>query len=708
MQVSELKRFSRLLFEEKRQVVQDGRPTPELLDLHQRKGQKIVRTFQTDWYKRKDWLCGCATVNRLFCFPCLLFGGSTTDNNVWTTAGYCDLNNLPSAIAKHEKSVVHIQSQIALKTFGHNRIDLALDEQRRLNVNMHNEKVKQNREILKSLIDVVCFLGNQELAFRGNDEGESSSNRGNYIELLHLIASKDANLASHLASSTVFTGTSNRIQNDLIEAIADVLREDIKEELSVAQFIAVEVDESTDITNKAQLSVILRYVSGSEVKEAFLGFDDVSDDRRATAITNYVFAVLDKFNCAQKLVAQTYDGASVMASHLNGVQAKVKERVPEAMFTHCYGHKLNLVLSQSAKMIPECEVFFKTVEGLAAYFSKSTKRSNLPDEVVKRRIPPAAATRWNSNSRLVQTIMFHHADLREVFNVIQENPDGWDGDALTMAAGFSLFLSKVSTCFLLMTYSAIFTETDALFRVLQTKVMDIGFCSLRVSDTAKALSKQHQMFDPFYERFQERCTSMNLVDSNTRSKQPIRDERRRLFYSILDNVNAQMEARFQNLGELDFLPLVDCKKFDDLSSHFDDTKLHSLAKYGKYFDFVRLKADLIGLYSSRMVKDKSPHQLLAFLVENDLEQTVPEATKLLKLVLTIPATTASVERSFSALKRLKTYSRNKMEQGRLSSLAFMSIEKERLTKLKAKTEEFYNAVITMFVKKERRMDFVFK
>lgn len=39
-----------------------------------------------------------------------------------------------------------------------------------------------------------------------------------------------------------------------------------------------------------------------------------------------------------------------MASELNGMQAKIKERVPEAMFTHCYAHKLNLVLSHSAKM----------------------------------------------------------------------------------------------------------------------------------------------------------------------------------------------------------------------------------------------------------------------------------------------------------------------------------------------------------------------
>ena len=70
----------------------------------------------------------------------------------------------------------------------------------------------------------------------------------------------------------------------------------------------------------------------------------MSDDRRAFAIAQYVLGILQKFNCVEKLVAQTYDGASVMSFELNGVQAKIKENVLEAMFLHCYAHKLNLVL----------------------------------------------------------------------------------------------------------------------------------------------------------------------------------------------------------------------------------------------------------------------------------------------------------------------------------------------------------------------------
>lgn len=71
---------------------------------------------------------------------------------------------------------------------------------------------------------------------------------------------------SHFESSIV---SGNRVPNVLIEAVADVLKEEI--ELRMAQFVAVEVDETTDNTNQAQRLVILWYISNSEVKEFFGG-----------------------------------------------------------------------------------------------------------------------------------------------------------------------------------------------------------------------------------------------------------------------------------------------------------------------------------------------------------------------------------------------------------------------------------------------------
>jgi len=94
---------------------------------------------------------------------------------------------------------------------------------------LHNAKVRENRQILKDLINVNCFPAKQHIKFCSNDETSISSNRGNYVELLHTLAAKDERLARHLETSTVFSGFSNIIQNDLIAAIGDAVRYDIKE-----------------------------------------------------------------------------------------------------------------------------------------------------------------------------------------------------------------------------------------------------------------------------------------------------------------------------------------------------------------------------------------------------------------------------------------------------------------------------------------------
>jgi len=151
------------------------------------------------------------------------------------------MKNLPRSLSRYAKSTNHIQNQVAklLKAQGKT---LSFNEQRRLNISIHNAKVRENREILKDLIKVNCFLAKQQLAFRSNDESSTSSNRGNYVELLHTLAAKDERLARHLETSTVFSGFSNIIQNDF---------------------------------------------SGLLSEGSVLGIDDLSTDRRAAAIVFY-------------------------------------------------------------------------------------------------------------------------------------------------------------------------------------------------------------------------------------------------------------------------------------------------------------------------------------------------------------------------------------------------------------------------------------
>ena len=64
----------------------------------------------------------------------------------------------------------------------------------------HNEVVKQNRLVVERLVNIVYFLGKQELGFRGNFEGEDSVNRGNYLELLDLLSKQE----QYIRSSPVY------------------------------------------------------------------------------------------------------------------------------------------------------------------------------------------------------------------------------------------------------------------------------------------------------------------------------------------------------------------------------------------------------------------------------------------------------------------------------------------------------------------------
>ena len=88
---------------------------------------------------------------------------------------------------------------------------------------------------------------------------------------------------------------------------------------------------------------------------------------------------------------------------------------------------------------------------------------------------------------------------------------------------------------------------------------------------------------------------------------------------------------------------------------------------------------------------------------------VPSLKKLLKKKTAVVAAGGpkSVERSFSALKRIKSFSQNKMEQDRLSDLGLIYIESQSLTGV-METKSFQDSVITEFASAEKRMEFTFK
>lgn len=177
--------------------------------------------------------------------------------------------------------------------------------------------------------------------------------------------------------------------------------------------------------------------------------------------------------------------------------------------------------------------------------------------------------------------------------------------------------------------------------------------------------------------------------------------------AILDNILEQIPRRFSNLESMLFLELVNPGKFDDMRP--EEAFQSVLKSYGHHFDSGRLRSELQVLYSDQDLQGNRGKlcDYLVFLKDIELDSAMPQLYKLFSLVARIGATSAGVERSFSCLKRLKSYTRNTMGQGRLSSLALLAIERT-LVKSLEKTPSWYDRVTDHFLEKERRAEFSFK
>lgn len=129
----------------------------------------------------------------------------------------------------------------------------------------------------------------------------------------------------------------------------DVCHEQIIEEINNSPFLAIMADKTTDVAAKTQLVVIFRYVRNGEPIERFWNYL-IPEKCDAKILSETILTVIDPLiqNSPNKLIAQSYDGATVMSGEHAGVQALIKKKYPCAYYVHCCGHQLNLIMSKAA------------------------------------------------------------------------------------------------------------------------------------------------------------------------------------------------------------------------------------------------------------------------------------------------------------------------------------------------------------------------
>jgi len=346
----------------------------------------------------------------VFCFCCWLFPSSSAEP-VFTQYGFNNWKDIGEFAKNHASSFCHAETAARLQAARSGRAEkicYQLDRQSK-------HVICQNRAAIGSLARTAVTCARQDIALRGHDEhgiNTDSLNRGNFLELLHLVKyesnSARMNLERLQKGATYWSKAS---QNDLLQAAADVVASKIVYEVKAAGMYSIIADEARDISKTEQMSICLRYVVGYEIREHFLTFVSMNGSLSASMLANEIANCLKSYGIELSLcTGQCYDGASVMSGEFNGVQQQFRALCGSpCIYVHCYVHRVNLVLVDACAAVKPAGDLFGLLEAVHNFVTASTIRHDKLVSVQRERgeivmeLPLQCDTRWVCKLKVVTT-----------------------------------------------------------------------------------------------------------------------------------------------------------------------------------------------------------------------------------------------------------------------------------------------------------------
>lgn len=529
-------------------------------------------------------------------------------------AGYTSSgSNLWNLAKSHQASKKHINHHTMYKLLGNADIACALDEAHRREIAMHNHNATRFSKLLQHHIDVVVFLAAQGLAFRGHDESEASSNRGNFLELMDLLGNYSHELRMFLDRDRI-TYTSHDPQNEFIKCVYEEVKEEIKKRVEKSMFVSVMMDDTSDFSNVEQSAVSVRLINNGEVEEHLLGLVSSSNDQSASGLTTILLNTLKEYDVtpeksSQKLIAQSYDGAPTMSGALNGVQKKIKDKFPFAFYNHCVAHRMSLCAAQSADKIQEVVRFFDTVDKIVTFFRSSPKRTHN----LGRSVPRPGDTRWLSRDASVGVIDSCYEEIGTQFFVIM-NDASEKASTQATARGLGIQMQHVEFVFLLKLYRKLFEHCTPVILAMQKPTLDPVQLKSMIEDFQRVLANvdldriwnDTLAVDPELPEVRAR-RGWRCMEQGTNGAQSTHESWKNAMKltagRITTGFSDQLAWRFENLEKFKWVDLVNPRKFDERKTSSSENERSLIKEVSQLYPFVvpdavALENNLNVLYNS--------------------------------------------------------------------------------------------------------------
>lgn len=577
---------------------------------------------------------------------------------------------------------------------------------------MLDDQITQRRQVeRKYLLDVircVIYLARQGIPLQGLD------NNDNLTQLLHLLGTKDDSIIKHLQGQVGHKYTHHNIQNELLNIMASkVLRVKVST-IRGRKFFSLMADEGTDVSNIEHLSFCVRSVDDNlDVSEDFIGFYEL-DNIKSETIVNAIKDIL--LRCHLNLDdcrGQTYDGASNMMGKRSGVSTRILAEQPKAVATHCQGHSLSLAMKSLTKDCTILRDVMGTAGEICVLVKYSPKREKMLGNIAEniegefeessrsdhQKLDKLCLTRWTVRAKCFKKIIDNYEGLLELWE--QSLEGNLDFETRSRIGGCKTQMKLFKFYFGLILSQRLYAITDNLSKTLQQERMS----ALRGKELADLIvqtlenMRNERDFSLLYEKIKLSASKIEAI-----SPPALTRKRRKPNYSMLHYVTGNKEATaaaYYPENPYDHYKPIYYEALDSIvnaiKDRFDQPTFKLFAQVEQLFLKAVAKQDVTDELKVLETHFKGDYDAESLTAELQLLPTIfefepinlEEVVKVLKslsrekrmlirncvtiirIILTAGATSATPERSFSMLRRIKTWLRSRMGQKRLNSLSIL-------------------------------------
>lgn len=653
------------------------------------------------------WLKFSRSRDAFFCLTCVL--GKFIRPQLFKRApgpfvvsGFSKYKNISGTksndLLDHESSEVHraAASYVLLKMTTLEQPDTSVIS--RINVLDQKER-QENRSMLHSVLDILITMVTQNIALRGHrDDGEldahgnATGNEGNFREIVKLrIRGGDRALDDYLKRAPQnATYLGKNTQNELVSLCAMDVVDQIVLRVKLAGVYGIGFDETTDASGEEQLSACLRFVSPEgRPEERFIGFTSTLHEIYGTdlpygqepvvtgvALGQLVARILQERGLdLDDCVSISTDTCKKMTGRLNGAVQELQKYCRNAVYVPCSSHLLNLALGVSSR-IPHVQHVIVAIKGVVTFFNDSAKRKFF----LKTRnvhLQKLCETRWVARIESVDVFM---RELPSVHSALSEIFATWSSSSVTQTALSHLGCLERST---FLFAGTLLRKIGYLFQPSSKALQDPKLTSddmiRQVEALKQALRNRVTNASFFEEVLAEAAALAKTIGVEMEAPRGARGVDHRdyfenaLYKPTLTEIADDLEHRFSKSDLSKSYGLGDVLKIPSGTVPTEDLIEKVMPFCAAKDDTTRAQLrSQLELWSST----RSPSTAITTLLYECNGNLFPLVRRILAALASTPLGIATPERSFSALRRIKTWLRTTMTNERLSSSAIIALNRD--------------------------------